>query len=210
MNKNSSQLGQDLWILEKTDFKKNGFFVEAGSCDGILMSNTYLLEKKYSWNGICCEPARGFHKELRQNRDCNVCHLLLYEQSGLSKTFYESRAYGGIPDYFYKEGESYKSLTSLKDTVSDYELKTISLNDMLDKFNAPKNIDYVSLDTEGSELDILRGFDFSKRNVLAWSVEHNTNDRSDQGAYLCSLIDIMRKHGYDYEHNKWDIYFYKI
>jgi len=58
MNENQkyySQLGQDKWVLEKLDYKENGFFIEIGAYDGITLSNTYSLEKDFGWDGICVE-----------------------------------------------------------------------------------------------------------------------------------------------------------
>ena len=52
-----SQLRQDLFVLNQLKFKKNAFFVEFGATNGINLSNTYLLEKKFNWNGILVEPA---------------------------------------------------------------------------------------------------------------------------------------------------------
>ena len=52
-------------------------------------------------------------------------------------------------------------------------VETISLNDLLDFYNAPKLIDYISIDTEGSELDIIQNFDFKKRTINIISIEHN-------------------------------------
>ena len=56
MNNTYSQLGQDLDVIKHYNFKENGFFVEIGANDGISLSNTYLLEKKYNWKGLCIEP----------------------------------------------------------------------------------------------------------------------------------------------------------
>ena len=54
----NSQLRQDLFVLNELDFKENGYFVEFGATDGIKLSNSYLLEKSFNWNGILAEPAR--------------------------------------------------------------------------------------------------------------------------------------------------------
>jgi hypothetical protein len=51
-----AQLGQDLEVVRHYDNKEGGFFVEVGANDGISISNTYLLETRYNWKGICCEP----------------------------------------------------------------------------------------------------------------------------------------------------------
>ena len=58
ITESQSQLGQGLLVLSQLDFKKNGYFVEFGTTDGITLSNSYLLEKKFGWKGILSEPAK--------------------------------------------------------------------------------------------------------------------------------------------------------
>jgi hypothetical protein len=61
-----------------------------------------------------------------------------------------------------------------------YPVTTISLEDLLVKYDAPRYIDYLSIDTEGSEFEILNSFDFSKYYIKYITVEHNyTNIRKD-------------------------------
>ena len=55
---------------------------------------------------------------------------------------------------------------------SEEIVSTISLNDLLDEYKAPNLIDYMSIDTEGSEFDIIKNFDFSKRKINIISIEH--------------------------------------
>ena len=52
-----AQILQDLWVLFQSREKHGGYFVEFGACDGLSLSNTFLLEKEYGWTGILAEPA---------------------------------------------------------------------------------------------------------------------------------------------------------
>ena len=71
-DKSKSQLGQDLFVLLETNFKKNGFFVEFGATNGVDLSNTYILEKQFNWQGILAEPAKVWNAELQRNRNCSI------------------------------------------------------------------------------------------------------------------------------------------
>ena len=88
------------------------------------------------------------------------------------------------------------------------QAKTVTLNTLLDEYNAPSVIDYISLDTEGSELKILQAFDFRKWEVRIFSIEHNTEVRDDGTNYIDSIRSLMESKGYACEMNRWDAYFY--
>lgn len=61
-----SQFNQDIKVLSYYNNKQNGYFLEIGGGDGILESNTYLLETKYKWSGICVEPVDYQFDNLRK------------------------------------------------------------------------------------------------------------------------------------------------
>ena len=63
-----SQIFQDLVCLHLANYKKNGTFVEIGGGNGVNLSNTYFLEKKYNWKGVICEPDKRSQKKIRKNR----------------------------------------------------------------------------------------------------------------------------------------------
>ena len=67
-----AQFKQDIFVLHQLNFKKDGFFVEFGATNGFDLSNTYLLEKIFNWNGILAEPAKHWHDDLKANRNCNI------------------------------------------------------------------------------------------------------------------------------------------
>ena len=87
LEKSQSQLRQDIFVLSELGFKRDGFFVEFGATNGIDLSNTYLLEKEFSWRGILAEPARIWHENLIENRSANVDFECVWRESGQTLNF---------------------------------------------------------------------------------------------------------------------------
>ena len=160
-----SQIGQDTNVINYFNHKKNGYFIDIGATDGIDINNTYLLEKKYGWKGICIEPQQSYWTNLNKNRNCIKDNSLLYSSEGLELEFSNAGVLGGITSQIDRHLQAKKA--------EQVKLKTETLNNILNKYNAPKFIDYVSLDTEGSELEILKGIDFNKYKFGYLNIEHN-------------------------------------
>ncbi len=173
--KSPSQLSQDLFVLNILDFKKNGFFVEFGATNGVNLSNTYTLEKFYGWKGILAEPAKCWHKELSDNRSAFIEKQCVWAESNQKLVFNETVD----PELSTIDNFSDGDLHSLSRKKSNtYEVNTITLNNLLEKYNAPDEMDYLSIDTEGSEYQILSRFNFNKYRFKVITVEHNyTTDR---------------------------------
>ena len=74
-----------------------------------------------------------------------------------------------------------------RNSQTEYSVNTISLNDLLEKNNSPKVIDYLSIDTEGSEFEILNSFDFSKYEIKIITVEHNYTQSREKIFNLLSI-----------------------
>ena len=165
-----SQLGQDFLALLSGGVSKPGFFVEFGAADGVSLSNSYLLEKEFGWKGILCEPSRSWHEELKKNRSCAVDTRCVYSRTGEKISFSENYIgeLSGITEF---TGDDHRGL--IDRTTSSYQVETISLIDLLKHYNAPQHIDFMSVDTEGSEFEILNAFDFSQYSIGAIAVEHN-------------------------------------
>jgi|688.fasta_scaffold357352_1 FkbM family methyltransferase len=168
----NSQLNQDLFVLILKNFKTNGIFVEFGVCDGIFLSNSFILEKKYNWSGVVCEPLKSFQPKLSQNRNCSIDHRAVYSSSNLTVEFREisgNEELSGICSSFLED-----NLEIIRnENYISYQVETISLTDLLDDYNIPVSIDFISIDTEGSEFDILSNFNFDKYDVDIFTVEHN-------------------------------------
>jgi FkbM family methyltransferase len=193
-----SQLGQDLAVVDFYKQKEGGYFIEVGASDGIQLSNTFLLETKYKWKGICCEPIPIRFENLVKNRPNSVCfNYAIYNQSGLNLTFAIANAFdllSGIPEHI----TIHKSKVDMNKT--EIKVNTLTLIDVLDKANAPKFIEYMSLDTEGSELEILKSFDFSKYTFGLIDVEHNFVEPTRS-----EIRSLLLSNGYVYKGaNKFD------
>ncbi len=189
LEQSHSQLFQDLWVLFECERKREGFFVEFGATDGRQLSNSLLLERDYGWRGILAEPNPEFHQALFANRGCHISTKCVFSQSGLTERF------ACAPDGEFSRmerivPEDSHEAKGRRQTVHFAEVETITLNDLLDAFDAPEEIDYLSIDTEGSELEILKAYDFSKRRIRLISVEHNSTPLRDE------LLDLLTQQGY--------------
>lgn len=165
-----SQVQQDLFVLLALSFKRDGFFVEFGATDGKKISNTFLLEKHFSWSGILAEPGRSWRGLLKRNRDAIIDSRAVWRVSGEQIRFVEQSdpQFSGI-DSSSKSAWRWKLL---KEDQS-YLVETVNLTDLLESHAAPSRIDYLSIDTEGSELEILLAHDFDRYRFSVITVEHN-------------------------------------
>ena len=198
-----SQLGQDLWALERTNYKRGGFFVEFGATDGVLLSNTWLLEKEFGWSGILAEPNPKFFEKLQANRSCQVSNACIGARTGEEVEFVFAAEYGGVKNDLLEGPHAKKTVGYANQEEYCTKLKTISLHDFLTSMHAPRDIDYISIDTEGSEFDILQSFPFDSWNISLFTIEHNYTEQREKIAAL------MVKNGFSRIEKQWDDWWIK-
>lgn len=190
--KNSkSQLGQDILALSVSGLDKPGYFVEFGASDGFALSNSHILEKQFGWNGILCEPSKAWHSAIKLNRKCIVDTRCVYSVTGEKISF--SEKYLGELSAITAYAKPNASGV-LRRTTSSYQVETISLLDLLKAYNAPKFIEFLSIDTEGSEFEILASFDFSGYRFGVICVEHNYTDTRE------NIRSLLLENGYRQVH----------
>jgi FkbM family methyltransferase len=187
ISKSRSQLGQDVFALSFVGPHKSGFFVEFGATNGKSLSNTFLLEKHFGWTGILCEPARRWLPELQKNRTAKIDVRCVYSSSELKVNFLETDM--GELSTIEGFGEDDEH-SGTREVNHSYEVVTVSLLDLLNDHGAPKHIDFLSIDTEGSEFEILDAFDFSQYSFGAIAVEHNYSATREKVSAL------LLSHGY--------------
>ena len=183
--KSNSQINQDIFVISNLHGKKNGYFVEFGATDGIGLSNTLLLEKEYGWNGILVEPGKNWREELVKNRKAKIDFRCVAASSNDYVTFSEATS----PELSTIAGfENHDQ--NKRTTKSTYSVETVSLIDLLIEYEAPKIIDYISIDTEGTEFDILKNFDFGGYKFKIMTVEHNFTSERDK------IFQLLTANGY--------------
>jgi FkbM family methyltransferase len=177
-----SQIMQDLWVGYELGEKRNGYFVEFGATNGLKNSNTWYLEKEMGWSGILAEPNPFWHRDLAASRNAHIEHKCVSSESGKMVSFITTNdvdpELSGIADF--ADGDHW---AETRDRGTRIQVETISLDDLLDKYDAPASIDYMSIDTEGSELDILSSYSF-RHQFQVLSVESNPRNE----AALCELL----------------------
>ena len=188
-SKFASQLGADDWVLTHYD-KNDGYFVDVGCADGEDLSNTYKLDHR-GWKGICID---AFPKNFGNRPNSIIETAVLADVAGKEVEFAKYNTdenLSGIKD----------KITYLKDIVltenSDTTVEkftTQTLGSILEKHGAPSFIEYMSLDVEGGEYDILKTFDFNKYTFGVITIEHNYQEpiRTD-------IMNLLKEKGYTRE-----------
>ena len=187
VRKSKSQMGQDVLALSMLGLDYRGYFVEFGATNGVELSNTFLLEKEFGWSGILCEPARNWHSELKLNRSCAIDTRCVFSTSGQNIEFSETTdgTLSTISTFYGADANRLRRKTS-----ELYQVETVTLADLLASHQAPTQIDFLSIDTEGSEFEILRNFDFSKYKFGIICVEHNFTENQKR------IQELLTRNGY--------------
>lgn len=152
-----AQHGEDLFVSEYFDGNQ-GFYLDIGANHPIKISSTYLLYKK-GWQGLTVEPIphlSRLQKSFRQ-RDIHL-NAAVGEVSGSLK-FFEI-----IPDFFSTFDEAQANLLVKSGAIlfSTYDVNILTLNDIYQKYIPEAQIDFLSVDTELFDLQVLKGNDWTK------------------------------------------------
>ena len=165
MKKYFSQFGEDEWI-DKNLKPDIGFFLDVGASDGIVFSNTLYFELA-GWKGLCIEPNPRSFLVASFIRDNLIQKCVGLENKQVS--------------YYQDLGEN--DLSGLKKYPNrEYrELKVEMIRlDRVIKLYDIKKIDLLSIDTEGTELDVLKSFDIKAVPPRIIIIEHFSQRNENQ------------------------------
>jgi len=201
-----SQDNQDKY-LEENIFKgyKNGFFVDVGAHDGLSINNTLYFEKYNNWRGVNIEPIKEVYDKLVVNRPmsininvavcnsdgetdflCNKGHTEMI--SGIKATF-DARHLKRL----HAENDQTGSVTEII-KIQTKKLETIFTE------NKITHINYLSIDVEGAEFEVIKSINFNKVFIDVIAFENNFNDTS------IPIIVYLLEKDYIIIHNCMDIF----
>lgn len=199
--------------LEKYFNYDNGFFVELGANNGIFQSNTLYYERFRNWNGILIEPTMHNFFQCKYNRSpktkvfCNACTSFDYKEkfveivySDLMSVSTGLESDSGDPIAYALEGK--KFLRPHEENVS-FGAIAKPLNHILIEAAAPQIIDFLSLDVEGSEIEVLKGINHEQFRFKFICIECRSFDK---------LNEYLTLNGYEYVEklSQWDYVFRNI
>ena len=191
-----SQYSQDRY-LNRTFFhnKRNGVFVDIGAYTGLANSNTWYYEKKLGWSGICIEPSLSSYEKLVENRSCICIHGAIAPEEGKVLFREVKGGLGTLSGIESKYDPRQKEKWRLDEREYELiEVNTYRLNDLLEKHNI-RYIDFLSLDTEGGELEILKSIDFEQFYIYTIAVENNFDSKE--------FREFLEGKGFRYLKNLW-------
>lgn len=189
-----SQYGQDKFVSHTLlNGMQHGTFIEIGANDGITYSNTCYMERKLNWNGIAIEPLPKSYEQLKKNRTCTTIQGCVSNQKGqvefLAIEGYAEMLSGIIDKYDKKHTKRIKKeLNKYGGEKEVISVDCYTMNEIAEEHGISR-VDYMSIDTEGGEFEILKSIDFKKLNVQILSVENNYRS--------LSLIKFMKELDYE-------------
>lgn len=188
-----SQDGQDRWVAEVLlPGQHAGVFVDVGAHDGITFSNTLFFEKELGWTGVAIEPNPDVFEQLLANRNCFAVHGCISSSPGpkryLKVTGYSEMLSGLVDHYDPRHLERVRrEVAEHGGSIDEIEVPSFTLNEIVENRKL-KHINYLSVDVEGAEVDVLRSLDFRRHPVNIIGAENNYKD--------WRLPALMRLRGY--------------
>jgi FkbM family methyltransferase len=192
MHLSYSQRLQDLWVLYEFGLMRNGFFIDFGAGNGRDSSNSYILHRRFGWRGILIEPNSDYEDNLRHHASEGVAWFVnqaVAAERAEDVDFVVS-ADPSLSTLHYTLDADSHSMTRRNLPSEVRKIKTVTLANVV--ISGPDPIQYLSIDTEGSEYDILKKyFEMPLRRIQAITVEHNYDQIRRQ-----LIFDLLSSRGY--------------
>ena len=194
-----SQSGQD-WYVDQILLcqKRNGVFVDVGGYDGATNSNSLFFEVFRGWDGVVVEALPDNCARARAVRRCACVEAVVSGDQGEHAFLSVEEGYlqmsGRVDTYDPGILERLRANPRHRESVTMRPSRT--LPDILSELEI-SHIDYLSLDIEGSELEVLRSFPFDRFSVLALSIENHSGTQEIHEIMTAAGFRLVEFLGYD-------------
>jgi FkbM family methyltransferase len=185
-----AQFGEDEFFSKLFPTGYIGTCVEVGADDGIKYSNTAFFEE-IGWKCLCIEPILEQFEKCKSTRKnaVNCCAGAENKDDTIFHAYYLHDGTATAISSLEPDSRLISQLGHLISSVVDIPVKTRTLDTLLKEVNFPQKIDFISIDTENTELDVLKGIDLDFYDVTYFIIENNYNEPH--------CIDYLTKKGYN-------------
>ncbi|MDC3390973.1 FkbM family methyltransferase [Candidatus Pelagibacter sp.] len=195
-----SQIYQDIFASFIVGDKYDKTFLEFGATNGLDISNSYTLESSFNWKGVLSEPSPQWHEALKKNRkNSKIITKCIWKETGKKLDFFMSDfgSLSTIKDFVENDKISIPTNTEMRlKSGKTISVETISLNDVIKEYFNSICPSYISIDTEGSEYEILKAFDLDNFRPKVFTIEHNHTENEtkiDEHLITNGYVRIFRK-----------------
>lgn len=171
--KNNKNIGIDNKLKEYI-FYPRGIYVDVGSYDGIKQSNTKIFEDLFGWRGILIEPNKEISMKCRQNRPSSIV-----EEYAIVKDDNLNTVKGDFNGHIMSSINGAR----LNKKKKQIEVKCITLTKLLQKYNL-NSMDLLNIDTNGNEMDVIKGLDLNTFKFKFILIQLNPNYLSEHENYF--------------------------
>jgi len=187
--KDASQIGQSLFVDKLLSGRRNGFFVECGAADGEYFSNSLFFELERNWTGVLIEANPEYHRSLLdKNRGAYVLQACLStKQRPATLRLLPAGVLSGIVDNLHPTHLSFIGANKGAEVTAN----CFPLNTIMEALGV-SHVDYLSLDVEGPELEILRTVDWNRLRVDVITVEYRIYGGRQIGIDVTATLKKLR------------------
>ena len=191
------QVKQDLYAYIFFNGKREGFFIDIGAHDGRTINNTYLFEQ-IGWTGICVEPQPDIFDRLKQNRNCDVYNVAIGNETRDDVEFIKATGVDMLSVLNSDMTEDHrKRIERNNGKTEKIKIRMLTFQELMKHYPEKTYIDFISIDVEGSEMNVLKSINFNEYTFGLLTIENNTGCKSMEN----EMIKYMDAQGYEVLHD---------